>query len=56
MIEWVFPTHSLPTTVSVSGKPDSPAQRQVAQNCLQAGKGLRDRNAYVEARQLRAFG
>jgi hypothetical protein len=36
---------------------DFPAQRQMAQNRLQAEKRLRrDKNAYVKARQLRAFG
>src|SRR5436189_4131995 len=49
-------TASLLTTVSVSGKRDSEGQRQLAQNRLQAGKGLHgDRNADVGARQLRAF-
>jgi hypothetical protein len=44
-------------TASVSGKRDFPPQRQLAQNRLQAEKGLRgDQNAYVEARQLWAFG
>jgi hypothetical protein len=38
------------TLVSASGKRDSPAQRQMAQNRLQAENGIRgDRNAYVEA-------
>src|SRR5436190_8542852 len=49
-------TASLLTSVSVSGKRDSEGQRQLAQNRLQAGKGLHgDRNADVGARQLRAF-
>jgi hypothetical protein len=49
-------TASLLTTVSVSGKRDSEGQRQLAQNRLQAGKGLHgDRNADVGARQLRPF-
>src|SRR5215467_6396446 len=40
----------------VSGKRDFRAQRQLAQNRLQAGKDLHgDRNADVGARQLRAF-
>src|SRR5262245_34567568 len=49
-------TASLLTTVSVSGKRDSEGQRQLAQKCLPAGKGLHgDRNADFGARQLRAF-
>ena len=41
---------------SASGKRDSSAQRQTAQNRLQARNGLRgDRNAAARARQLRAF-
>jgi hypothetical protein len=40
---------------SASGKRDSSAQRQTAQNRLQARNGLRgDRNAAARARQLRA--
>ena len=40
---------------SASGKRDSSAQRQTAQNRLQARNGLRgDRNAAAKARQLRA--
>ena len=41
---------------SASGKRDSSAQRQTAQNRLQARNGLRgDRNAAARARQLRAL-
>src|SRR5262245_28154792 len=44
------------TAVSVAGKRDSKGQRQLAQNRLQAGKGLHgDRNADARARQSRAF-